>query len=97
VFGAIEYRQSAFNEGHPNVEAVTLGPERREAVSETVIVGSGAASGDGVLVRGAVSLVEVAGMALLVPLVILLIGSSVVLVGRGVVEAARAILTLIFR
>jgi hypothetical protein len=42
------------------------------------------------------SLAGLAGIALLVPIVILLMGSSIAFVVRGVVEAARLAVALIF-
>ena len=78
-----------------NAESATPDVERAATVTESVIVPS-AAKGKRRFVTGMVSLAGVAGIVLLVPIVILLIGSSIALVVRGVFEAARAAVAQIY-
>jgi hypothetical protein len=76
----------------------TLAPHdsRAALVSEEVIDLSRPATDGRTFVKGLVSLAAAAGIVLLVPLVILLIGAPIVLAGRGVVAAASWVLALIF-
>jgi hypothetical protein len=77
-------------------EAVAPHDSRVALVREDVIDLSRPATGWGTFVKGLVSLTAAAGIALLVPLVILLIGTPIALAGRGVVAAASWVLALIF-
>jgi hypothetical protein len=75
----------------------TVAPQDRRGglVGEDVIDVSKSAT-DGRLLKGLVSVVSAAGIALLVPFIILLIGMPIVLAVRGVAEAASWLLALIF-
>jgi hypothetical protein len=79
-----------------NDRTVAPHDSRVARVSEDVIDLSRPATGGGMFVKGLVSLTAAAGIALLVPLVILLIGTPIALAGRGVVAAASWVLALIF-
>jgi hypothetical protein len=83
-------------ERHATDETVAPHDSRVALVSEDVIDLSRPATGGGTFVKGLVSLTAAAGIALLVPLVIMLIGTPIALAGRGVVAAASWVLALIF-
>jgi hypothetical protein len=76
-------------------ETVVPDDSRAALVREDVIDVSRAATEGRTFLKGLVSLAGAAGLALLVPFVILLIGMPIALAVRGVVEAARWLLTLI--
>jgi hypothetical protein len=69
---------------------------RAALVRENVIDVSTQATAARTFLNGMVSLAGAAGIALLVPLVILLIGMPIALAARGVAEAASWLLALIF-
>jgi hypothetical protein len=79
-----------------NDETVAPDDSRVVLVSEDAIDVSRPATNQGTFVKGLVSLFAAAGIALLVPLVILLIGTPIALGVRGVVAAASWVLALIF-
>jgi hypothetical protein len=79
-----------------NDESVAPHDSRAALVSEEVIALSRPATNGARFVKGVVSLAAAAGIALLVPLVILLIGTPIALAVRGVVAAASWVLALIF-
>jgi hypothetical protein len=83
-------------ERHATAETVAPHDSQVARVSEDVIDLSRPATREGTFVKGLVSLTAAAGIALLVPLVILLIGTPIALAGRGVVAAASWVLALIF-
>jgi hypothetical protein len=78
-----------------NDETVAPHDSRVVLVSEDVIDVSQPATDRGTFVKGLVSLAAAAGIALLVPLVILLIGTPIALALRGVVAAVSWMLALI--
>jgi hypothetical protein len=77
-------------------EIVAPHDSRVVLVSEDVIDVSRPATNGGTFAKGLVSLAAAAGIALLVPLVIVLIGTPIALAIRGVVAAASWVLTLVF-
>jgi hypothetical protein len=80
-----------------NVE-MTLAPDARRAVLvRDNVIDISWLSGDGrTFLKGLVSLAGAAGLALLVPFAILLIGMPIAFAVRGVVEVASWLLALIF-
>ena len=75
----------------------TVGPAASPAVVRGDVVDVSRPATDGrTFLKGLVSLAGAAGMVLLVPFVILLIGMPIALAVRGVVEAASWLLALIF-
>jgi len=80
-----------------NVE-MTLAPDARRAVLvRDNVIDVSWLSGDGrTFLKGLVSLAGAAGLALLVPFAILLIGMPIAFAVRGVVEVASWLLALIF-
>jgi hypothetical protein len=71
--------------------------ERRAALArENVIDVSRTAANERTFLKGLISLAGAAGIALLVPFVILLIGTPIALGVRGVIEAASWLVALIF-
>jgi hypothetical protein len=71
--------------------------ERRAALArENVIDVSRPAANERTFLKGLISLAGAAGIALLVPFVILLIGTPIALGVRGVIEAASWLVALIF-
>ena len=79
-----------------NDEPVATDATRVALVSEDAIDMSRPAMAEGKLLKGLASLAGAAGITLLVPLVILVIGTPIALAVRGVVEAASWMLALIF-
>jgi hypothetical protein len=79
-----------------NDEAVAPDDSRVALVSEDVIDVSRPATNGGTFGKGLVSLAAAAGIALLVPLIILLIGTPIALAVQGVVAATSWVLALIF-
>jgi hypothetical protein len=77
-------------------ETVAPHDSRAALVGEDMIDVSRPATDGGTFLKGLVSLAGAVGIALLVPVVILLIGMPIALALRGVVEAASWLLTLIF-
>jgi hypothetical protein len=79
-----------------NAETVAPDADRAEAVKADVIDTFRPAADGRTLLKGLVSLGGAAGIALLVPFAILLIGMPIALAVGGVVEAASWVLALIF-
>jgi hypothetical protein len=79
------------------IDAGTVGPDpgRAAPVKGDVIDVSSPAADGRTLLRGLVSLAGAAGIALLIPFVILLIGMPMALAAGGVVAAARWAIGLI--
>jgi hypothetical protein len=80
----------------PNAETVALAAARAVPVKADVIDVSRPATDGRTFLNGLVSLAGAAGIALLVPIVILLIGVPIALAVGGVVGAASSLIGLIF-
>lgn len=77
-------------------ETVVLDDRRSMLARENVIDVSRPATDARTFLKGIVSLAGAAGLALLVPFVILLIGTPIALAVRGVIEATTWLVALIF-
>jgi hypothetical protein len=78
-------------------EDAVVPDERRAALArENVIDVSRPATDERTFLKGFVSLAGAAGLALLVPFIILLVGTPIALGVRGVIEAASWLVALIF-
>jgi hypothetical protein len=77
-------------------EAVVLDDRRSRLARENVIDVSRPVTGARTFLEGVVSLAAAAGLALLVPFVMLLIGTPIALGARCAIEAASWLMALIF-